>query len=189
MTNPPIPAADREALRSAAELHGKLARAARVARLNGLGYAAFGVLSSALALPGPDGLELLLGVVLTAVGVAQVRAAPRLARGESSAARHLSRNELVLMVVLVLYCLFQLIQGGTSGDELRDQIGDPAGMGPELVELADVLHRSLYAGFLCLTLLYQGGLALWFSRVRPLAERYLSETPAWVRETVESLRS
>ena len=188
MTNPSTPAADREALRFAAELHGKLARAARVARLNGFGYALFGVLSSVLALPGPDGLGLVLGAALIAVGVAQVRGAPRLARGESSAARHLARNELVLMVVLVLYCLFQLIPGG-PGDELRDQIGNPAGMGPELVELADVVHRSLYTGFLCLTLLYQGGLALWFSRVRPLAERYLSEAPEWARETVESLRS
>src|SRR5258706_408204 len=100
--------ADKAALQATAELHRGLARAAAVARNNALGYAVFGALTLLVALFGPDVVGLAIGVVVTGVGVAQIRAAVRLRHGDLAAPRALARNELVLMGGIIGYCLLKL---------------------------------------------------------------------------------
>jgi hypothetical protein len=58
----------------------------------------------------------------------------------------------------------------------------------DIGELTDSLNTTIYFTFLAATLLYQGGLALYFLRRKPMVERYLAEAPDWARATVESLR-
>ena len=48
-------------------------------------------------------------------------------------------------------------------------------------------HGSIVPTLLAVTLLYQGGLALYFLRRRPLLERYLAGTPAWARAALEAM--
>jgi hypothetical protein len=188
VSTPSLTAADQQLLRTAAELHRPLARAAAVARGNALGYAAFGALSLLVALFGLDPLGLAISALVTGVGVLQRRAAPRLRQGDPVAPRVLARNELVLMAGILVYCLLQLTVLRTSGAELQARIGDTGDLGLDLAELTDWMTTTIYSAFLGTTLLYQGGLALYFLRRKPLLERYLAETPAWTRAVVESLR-
>lgn len=181
-------AADKEALHATAELHRPLARAAAMARSNALGYAVFGALTVLVALFGLDVLGLTIGAVVTGVGVAQLRAAPRLRHGDLATPRALARNELVLMGGILCYCLLKLTLLRESGADLEAQVGDISGLGLSLGELTDTLNTTMYSTFLVVTLLYQGGLALYFLRRRPIVERYLAATPDWARATVESLR-
>lgn len=189
MSTHSMTAADQQALRAAAELHRPLARAAAVARSNALGYAAFGVLSLLVALLGLDVVGLAISALVTAVGILQLRAAPRLKHGDPAALRLLARNELVLMAGILVYCLLQLTLLRASGAELQEQIGDTSDLGLDLAELSDWLNTTIYSVFLGTTLLYQGGLALYFLRRKPLLERYLAEAPAWARATVEALHT
>jgi len=187
LTTQPLTAADQEVLRRTAELHRRLNRAAAVARNNALGYVLFGVLSVLFALFGPDVAGLAIGAVLSAVGVGQLRAAARLQRADPGAPRVLARNELVLMGGILVYCLLQLTLLRASGDELKKQVGGDDGLGVDVGELFDFFNTAVYCTFAVVTLLYQGGLALFFSRRGPMVERYLAEAPAWARTTVESL--
>lgn len=180
--------ADKQALRSTADLHRPLARAAAVARSNALGYAVFGALTLLVALFGPDVLGLAIGAVVTGVGVAQLRAAPRLRHGDPAAPRVLARNELVLMGGIIGYCLLKLTLLRESGADLQSQVGDTGDLDLGIGELIDSLNTTMYSAFLAVTLVYQGGLALYFLRRRPIVERYLVEAPDWARATVESLR-
>ncbi|MSR63924.1 MAG: hypothetical protein EXS08_15975 [Planctomycetes bacterium] len=182
-------AADQAALQKAAELHRGLARAAGLARTNAYGYVIFGVLSLLVAVLGLDLLGLAIGALLTGVGVAQLRAAPRLQRGEAAAPRALARNELVLMGGIVVYCLLQLTVLRTTSAELEKQVGAAGDLGLDLGELVDSMTTLIYCSFLVVSLVYQGGLALYFNRRGPLAARYLAESPAWARTAVESLRA
>src|SRR5262249_11284577 len=128
-------ASDKEALRLTAELHRRLARAAAVARNNALGYAVFGALTLLVALFGPDVLGLTIGAVVTGVGVAQLRAAPRLRHGDLAAPRALARNELALMGGIIGYCLLKLTLLRESGAELQAQVGDTSDLGLDIGEL------------------------------------------------------
>jgi len=186
VSNQSMTAEDKLALQSAAELHRPLARAAAVARSNALGYAVFGGLTCLVALFGPDPLGLGIGAIVAGVGVAQLRAAPRLRRGDRLAPRALARNELVLLGGIAAYCAIKLALGG-GGAELQSQVGDTSGLGIDIGELADSLNTTLYATLIAVTLIYQGGLALYFLRRRPMIERYLDQAPDWARSTVESL--
>jgi len=181
-------AADKQALRSTAELHRQLARAAAVARSNSLGYTVFGALTLLMALFGPDVLGLSIGAVVTGVGVAQLRLVPRLRHADPAAPRALARNELVLMGGIIVYCLLELTLFRESGADLQAQVDDTSGLGLDIGELTDALNTTIYSTFLGVTLLYQGGLALYFLRRRPIVERYLAEAPDWARATVEALR-
>lgn len=188
VSNPSLTAVDQQLLQKAAELHRPLARASAVARGNALGYAAFGALSLLVALVGLDPLGLAISALVTGVGVVQLRAAPRLRQGDPTAPRVLARNELVLMAGILVYCLLQLTVLRTSGAELQARVGGTGDLGLDLAELTDWMTTTIYSAFLGTTLLYQGGLALYFLRRRPMLERYLAETPAWARSVVESLR-
>jgi hypothetical protein len=180
-------AADQEALRSAAVLHRGLARAASVARTNGLGYAVFGALTLLLALPGLDVADSILGAVLLAVGIAQRRTAPRIRRADPTAPLALARNELVLMAAIAVYCGLMLTLLRPSAAQWRTELDAAGGAELGLGELADSLTTATYAALLAVTLLYQGGLALYFLRRRPLLERYLAGTPAWARAALEAM--
>jgi len=186
-------AADQAALLRTAERHRGLARAAAVARANATGYVIFGGLSMFVAAPGLDVLGLLVGALVTGVGVAQLRAAARLQRAEARAPRALMRNELALMGGIVVYCVLQLTVLRTSSAELEKQVGSLGDLGldmdMDLDELASAFTTTLYCAFLLVTLAYQGGMALYFRRRGPLVASYLAESPAWARATVESLRT
>ncbi|MEZ6014915.1 MAG: hypothetical protein R3F49_07375 [Planctomycetota bacterium] len=180
-------AQDQAALRAAAALHGKLARASAVARGNSLWYVVFGVASALFAVSGPEWVDLAQGVLVAAVGAAQLRESPRLARGAAGAAGALARNELILMCGIIAYCALRLTVLRPSGAELQAELGDTSALGIDVAAMTNSISSLLYGTLLAVTLVYQGGLALYFRRRAPLAERYVRESPAWARETVEGL--
>ncbi len=149
---------DREMLTRAATLRAPLAKAARLAASNGMGYLVFGALTVLLSLSTDvaDLAAIGVGVTLLYVGSSTRRLAPRLSDGDAAAARALARNELVLFGAISIY--------------------DMAG-----------LARAFYAVVFVITLLYQGGLARHFRRLVPTAEAYVAEVPEWAREAVASL--
>jgi hypothetical protein len=175
------------ALQAAAALHRGLARAAALARGNGLFYAACGAITLLIALLQLDWIDVILGAIASAVGAAQVRAAARLRRAEPSAPGALARNELVLLGAIGAYCALELAGLGPSAADWEAQLDEAAGMELGLGELAESLATTTYATLLAVALLYQGGLALYFLRRRPLLERYVREAPAWARAVIEAL--
>lgn len=173
----------RAQLELAIELHRPLARAANLGRSNARGYVAIGALSLLVNAIWPDVLGLAISVIAVAVGAAQLSAAKKLRRADPTAPRSLARNELMLMGGIIAYSLVKLTTG--PGLDLRGV--DASELGINLNELADATNTIAYATFIAVTLIYQGGLALYFLRRRPMLERYLAEAPEWARGTVESL--
>ena len=184
-----LSAEQRSQLELAVALHRPLARAARLARSNARGYVLFGALTLVVAIAfGLDPLGLAIGAIVTGVGVAQLRATRRLQHADASAPRALARNELLLMGAIAGYAVLKLTLLRETGADLEAQLGDTGALGIDIGELAESMNSLVYSTVLAVTLLYQGGLALYFLRRRPALERYVAETPEWARTTVESLR-
>ena len=159
-------------------------RAAKLARSNGLGYAVFGALTILSSLP-LDLPGLLLGACLLAVGVAQQRIAPRLVAGDRTVPDLLARNELLLLAAITAYAVAQMtfLRASTSGE--LEMLGDSAGI--DVAGLVDALAGAVYGGVIVISLLYQGGMAMYFRRRGPVVERYVREVPGWARETLAKL--
>ena len=178
-----LTAEQRGQLELALELHRPLARAANIARSNARGYVAIGALSILVNLIWLDVPGLAISALATAIGVGQLAASKKLRRGDSTAPRLLARNELLLLGGIVAYSLVKLATG--AGLDLGG--ADAKELGIDLGEVAEAVNTTVYATFIAVTLIYQGGLALYFLRRRPMLERYLAEAPEWARSTVESL--
>jgi hypothetical protein len=175
---------EREQLRRAAELRRPIARAAAVGRGNGLGYVIFGALSAVLSLADFDLLGLAIAALLIATGMVELRAARRLAGADPAAPKILARGELVLMAGILVYCALQLTVRRASGEELASQLGNAGDLGVDLASLTDSLTTLIYATFIAVTFLYQGGMARYFLRRRAMIEAYLRESPEWARRVV-----
>ena len=140
-------------------------RAARIARANGLGYLVCGVLTVLSSFPGAS-LDMLLGLALVIAGVLERRGAIRMAQGEPGASTLLSRNELALGACIVAYALLRMTvlpSPSLSDPALVDALG---GSGDEALEMAEAMAKIVYGGVAVVALLYQGGMALYFSRYR-----------------------
>ena len=171
-------------LERAAELVRPLARAASLARSNGAGLLVFGVVGVLFSLSGRYPADLALGVLLAVSGFVELRTARRLARADPSAPRILAANELLLMAGILAYCTLRLADPPASGEDPAGQLGALGIAGDDLAALTESLSRLIYLSCAGITLLYQGGLALYFLRRRARIESYLTECPEWARRVV-----
>ena len=72
-----------------------------------------------------------------------------------------------------------------KGCQILEMLGESAGI--DVADLIDAMARVVYGSVIAVSLLYQGGMALYFLRRAPLVERNARETPEWARETLAKL--
>ncbi len=187
MTTSRMDPADQQLLARAAQLQRPLAKAARLARGNGTSVFVFGMLSLIVTAFDPNVLGVFIGAVVTLTGWAEVKFAPRLARADPDAPLLLARNELMLMLGILIYAAAQLAGGEESSAELARQVGDTGALGIDIGALAESANLVVYATVIAVTVLYQGGLARHFLRRREDIATYRREIPEWARQVVEGL--
>ena len=180
---------DHAELQRAAEQFRPIARAASIARSNGMSLLVFGVIGLLLSLAGFDPLDFSIGLVLTVTGFVEVHTSRRLALADVSAPARLARNELVLMLSILIYSVLRLTLLRGNGSELTEQLSSVRGMSMDMGELADSLNTLIYTTFIAVTVLYQGGMARYFARRRPMVEAYVRDCPDWARRVVGDLRN
>ncbi|HEX7478578.1 MAG TPA: hypothetical protein VF331_12275 [Polyangiales bacterium] len=172
-----------------------LTGAVKLAAWNGYGLciSAGLCLLSAIA----DPWLLLTAAVLGGFGYAELRGRKHLQRYDARALSWLCINQVGLMLVTVCYALWQL-HAGTTGEAplsqaLREhpelQAALASGDDPQVAELAhdvgDLYRKGViiaYVALIALSVLMQGGSALYYRSRRPVLEAFLRETPPWVHE-------
>ena len=152
-----------------------------------MGYAVFGGFSMVFALSGWDMIGLTLGAVLLGVGLYERAQSKRLLQADTAAPLRLACGELVLLGAIVLYGVLGLTVLPGPTDLLQKQLGDTRELGLDVQKIAASISTIWYTTAITISLLYQGGMALYFRSRRSHVTRYLEEVPAWAREAVESL--
>jgi hypothetical protein len=163
-----------------------ICKAARVAAFNGWTTAAIAALSVPFVLYDPSSLVLTVGLSIIAYN--EFRGRKRLLKFDPTAATLLGWNQLGLLAMIVVYCLWSLYSN----------LGDSGAMSSELKGYADLdsvlgsaggfegLYKSvtygLYGSVIGLSTLFQGGNALYYFTRRRHIEDFVAETPEWVRE-------
>jgi len=153
-------------------------RVTRIAAFNGWSVAALGgvcVLTSLWWLSWPG---ILIGVAAVASGFMELTGRRRLTEGRPAARRWLAGSQVLLLTAILLYAGCQL----ASFDPHRILLELPpdlleelkATFGAEQVEqLTGRVHRAIYVALMIASLIYQGGLCLYYA----LATRKLFSQP------------
>ena len=156
----------------------RLRRVLRVARLDGasiLGVAgAFALVSAAFR----DVTGAVIGLLVAAAGAIELHGASLLRASDVKGGRWLLGSQLYLMAVILAYCAFRLARPDLAAwravvtEDLAEQIRQ-ANLTVDQVLLQ--IQRLVYFGVAAATLLYQGGMSLYYLRHRAAVAAALQE--------------
>ncbi len=169
----------------------KLRKAAGLAKFNGITIGAFGGLSlliavCELAAGSFDWLGLVMGTGLSIVAWNEFRGRKLLQQFQTRAAPLLGWNQVGLMVLIVAYAAWMLYQTATGHTDFDQAIRQQGLGGSDIIGSMSATVKSMtelvYKLLIALTIIFQGGNALYYFTRAKLLRAYLAETPAWVVE-------
>jgi hypothetical protein len=184
-------------LRNLARQRRPIQAAARTARISGITILVIGVLAAPVVAVAPTALGAVMLLVVGAVGTIELIGAGRMQARQAGAATLLGLNQTGFMLAIMIYCVIQMVSfstaeidaalaqgglGGASADEL--------GLGSELQGLTDVLPWVAYGFYgliMVLTLLFQGGLALYYFARRGVLRQAQTDGPDWARRVLDDV--
>ena len=185
----PLGQADLLLVRQAGERHKAIRSAARKASLSATITLVIGACSVPLVALSPswDGAMVAAGICV--VGLVERSGARRLRRGDPAAARLLGCNQLAFIALIVLYCAVQMAAfargGGTVSLLSAESRSQLSGMPDVAAQLDNMIPPSaVYAFFglvILLSVLCQGGLALYYFTRHKRLLAFRNDTPDWVR--------
>lgn len=171
----PISAEQQEEFADAGKKLAKILRAGKIAAVSGWTLVVFGVLSALLGLFSLTGM--LVAGALLALGWNELRGRALLVALDPQGARVLGWNQLAIIGLVVVYCLWQLYSSLAHPNPQMAELEELVGIEPELVAQLTIL---VYGSVMVITAVAQGLLSRWhFAREKQL-KTYLEETPAWI---------
>jgi hypothetical protein len=162
----------------------KFRTAARVAAFNGWTIGVIAALSAPFALFSVAGLVMAAG--FTVIAFIEFRGRRRLLQYDPSAATLLGWNQIGLLTLIVVYCLWQLWTGLSGPSPLAAELEAQPELGEALGSLDEVdsLYRSVVIAFyglvVALTVVVQGLNAVYYFTRRKHVAACLRDTPGWV---------
>jgi hypothetical protein len=190
ITDPPLTDSHQKALRAAAVRAEPIRRAARVATFNAWTAAILAALSAPFALFGLVGAVIFVALALVAWN--EFRGRRRLLAYDPAGPTILGWNQLGLLAVVTLYCVWALYTNLWGSNSIATQLQSRPDLtatfgsidGPFSIQGLDALVRTvaiaLYGSVIVLSAIFQGATAAYYFSRRKYVEAYVRETPAWV---------
>jgi hypothetical protein len=159
-----------------------LRRAALWASMDGWTIAVFGGLSILVGIASAAGW--IVGGVLLALGIIEIRAASALRRLEVGAPQRLAVNQIVLGGLLLAYACWGLWWAAYGQIDALDRlVGETQGLAlPELESLVRLLALVLYATLAAVAVIVPGLSAVYYWTRKPHLQAYLEHTPGWIMD-------
>ncbi len=156
-----------------------LRRVIRLSRLNGWSVVLFAGLCAVIALPFGDLVSFAVGALVAAGGAIEVRGSRRLRRRDPDGMRLLVRSQLMVLAVIWVYAVPRLLSFdagylqdqvipnmreimSASGSDFDSLLASAGLNAKDIVPLVHLFFVILYGSVMFATLLYQGGLALYY---------------------------
>ncbi len=190
-------------LREHAAARRPIRSAATTARVSGVTILAIGLFGVPFAISGLVYYGSLYGLLVVAaictVGMVELKGAARFRRADPGAATLLGCNQLAFLALIIVYCATRMIlfspdewqsvlqssqlSSGTAGDArvaqaTNDLLGDAeARIGP----LLSLAVYGFYSLVILLSVIFQGGLAIYYFTRRRHLHAAQHATPAWIK--------
>jgi hypothetical protein len=187
----PFSAAHRRELASARDRAKGIRKAARVASFNGWTTALIAACSAPFALS--DITTFAITIALSFVAFNEFRGRRRLLNFDPSAATLLGWNQLGLLAVIIVYSLWSLHTNTSDASAVSAQLqsyGDldsALGAAGTFEGLYKTITYGVYGGVIVLSVIFQGGNALYYFSRRRHIEDFNAETPEWARDVLTTL--
>lgn len=156
-----------------------------ISAIDGWSIALFAGLCTLISLLTGGWIGVVVGGLVTAAGVLELRGRARLIRGEQSGLALLVRAQLLILGVIWLYSFENLIAFDQTAlmaavtPEMRSALSQAGVSLSDLEPLVKPVYFGLYLTVIGVTLLFQGGLALYYqSRKARVALALAERTPA-----------
>jgi hypothetical protein len=183
---PPPPQISAEHLRQLQEAKrrmGKIRRAVGAATWDGGTLVVFGFMTFVLGMG--DGVSMVLGAGLMAIGAVELYAGRRLKRLELPAVGMLFWNQIALGSVLMIYAIWRVFDTlHNPGNSAFAQQAAAAGLTGSDVQGIVGLEQSVtllvYYSLMTIAVFGQGSMALFYFTRRKHLRKYLAETPEWI---------
>lgn len=156
-----------------------LGRVLLIARFDGMSVLAvaggLGLLSAAFG----DYFSATVGALVAGAGAAELHGTRLLARRDQRGMDWLVRSQLALLIAILGYCAFRLLRPELAplraliSADMREQLEV---LGLSVDHFLGLLYRLVYGCVALTTLLYQGGLAIYYSRRRRIVAQALAES-------------
>jgi hypothetical protein len=169
-----------------------LRRAIKIARFNGLCVVlVVACLCALVALAMGDIVSTVVCLLVAASGWIEWRGAKLLQRGDERGIKWLVRSQLYLLTIILLYILTRMLSYDSDFGNLRSNIEELDQMGgidvdamlqnlgltmQDALRLVRIAFYTIYGIFALVTVLYQGGLALYYHRRADAIRTALAET-------------
>ena len=97
-------------------------------------------------------------------------------------------NQLGLLAMIVVYCLWSLFGSAGEADAVRAELKSYSDLDAALGAaggfegMFKTVSYAFYGGVIVVSVLFQGGNALYYFTRRRHVEDFIAETPQWVRD-------
>lgn len=158
-----------------------LRRAISVARFGGWTTGFFAFVSAVFLVFGVDARAIMVTVGLAIVSYNEFRGARLLSRLDRQAPNLLAWNQVGFAAVLVVYCAWSLWYHLTTTSQSSQLLESMGGADWGWVsELERTLYLAMYGSIAALSIIFQGGTALFYRRRNTMIDSYVRKTPGWV---------
>jgi len=152
---------------------------------------AIGVLAAPFTVFWPSFAAAFITVGLLVIGMVEFMGYQKLQKADPSAARWLARNQLAFLGLITIYCGLQMltfspedVKREAMSPEFRSQLGNMPEMAAEvdgiIEKWAPLATYGFYSLVIVLSVLFQGGLALYYYTRHKLLDAFQLRPP-WVR--------
>ncbi|MGA3006341.1 MAG: hypothetical protein ABSE59_00470 [Opitutaceae bacterium] len=160
-----------------------LRRVIKVAKVNGMVFVfPVSCLCALVALVMGDLLSVFFGLCVAAAGWSEWQGAKLLQRGEARGINWLVRSQVYLMGLILLYALTQMAKYDADYEqslvspEMNQLLQQAGTSSQEILPLVRMAFYGMYGTLAVVTVLYQGGLALFYRRRAETVRNALAES-------------
>lgn len=162
-----------------------LQRVLLVSALDGWSMTGLAGLGILLTLVLGDFSGVFVGLLVAAAGIIELRGRSRLTRRDAGGMKLLVRAQLFLLAVILVYCASRLgsydAETALAGltPEMETALKEAGLARADILPLVQTVFYAVYGMVACLSVLFQGGLTLYYRHKVPLIEAALAvRTPA-----------
>ncbi len=158
----------------------QLRRVLRTAKLNGLGVAIVAGLGALVSLAFGDLIGAAVGALVAVGGGMELSGRKQILRGDADGMRRLVRSQLLVLGVIVVYAASRFASfdaESVMGNLTPDMRNDLAQAGVDLaaiLPMVRLMFYALYGSLAVVTLIYQGGMAVYYRRRTAVVQQALA---------------
>jgi pyrimidine-nucleoside phosphorylase len=147
-----------------------LSRVLKLARFNGWSVAIIAGVCALASLAFGDLMGCLVGVLAVSAGAMEIRGYRLLKKRDATGLKWAIRAELWLLTVIAVYAVTRLASFdpeaamGNLTPEMKSMLKEAGVDTTEILPMVRLMFHLIYGGVLVLTIIYQGGLALFYRR-------------------------